>query len=443
MVERDWAVVGGGMLGATLALRLAAAGHRVTLFEGAPSLGGLASAWRLGDVVWDRHYHVTLLSDRHTRGLLRELGLEDEMRWTQTRSGLYGAGRLVSVSNTLDYARLDLLGWSDKARLAGTILWASRWRDGASLEERPVEDWLRRLSGSRVLERFWAPLLRSKLGDRYPEASAAFLWATIQRLYAARRSGLKVEMFGYVPGGYARVLERLQQRLEEMGVEVRLDTPVKEVRQVEGGATVVSNDGEPALFDRAVLTLTPRRCVAMLPDLEPGIRDQMAAVDYQGIVCAAVLLDRPLADYYLTYLVDGDLPFTAIVEMSALVDRDQLGGHGLVYLPCYAPVSDPIFRRSDDELRRSFLDGLARVHPEFEPSRVRAFRVSRVAEVFPFPVLGYTRKLPTGTLGPDVHWVSSAQIQNGTLNVDETVALAERAAAALIGSDGRESRVPA
>ena len=28
-------------------------------------------------------------------------------------------------------------------------------------------------------------------------------WATIQRIYAARNSGLKKEMFGYVRGGYA------------------------------------------------------------------------------------------------------------------------------------------------------------------------------------------------------------------------------------------------
>ncbi|MGA7227496.1 MAG: FAD-dependent oxidoreductase, partial [Acidimicrobiia bacterium] len=62
------AIVGGGVLGSTIALRLAQSGEQVTLFEAAPELGGLASAWSLGDIVWDRHYHVTLLSDSHTRG---------------------------------------------------------------------------------------------------------------------------------------------------------------------------------------------------------------------------------------------------------------------------------------------------------------------------------------------------------------------------------------
>ena len=66
----------------TLAHRLTQHGQDVTLFERAKHLGGLASAWCLGDVVWDRHYHVTLLSDSHTRSLLAELGLEHERQHT-------------------------------------------------------------------------------------------------------------------------------------------------------------------------------------------------------------------------------------------------------------------------------------------------------------------------------------------------------------------------
>ncbi|MEM9905330.1 MAG: FAD-dependent oxidoreductase, partial [Cyanobacteria bacterium P01_D01_bin.44] len=47
--KERWAIVGGGMLGMTLAHRLAQAGKQVTLFEAAPELGGLASAWQLGE----------------------------------------------------------------------------------------------------------------------------------------------------------------------------------------------------------------------------------------------------------------------------------------------------------------------------------------------------------------------------------------------------------
>ena len=66
-------------MGLTLAHRLAQQGKRVTVIEAADQIGGLASAWRIGDVVWDRHYHVILQSDTRLRALLDELGLEKEI----------------------------------------------------------------------------------------------------------------------------------------------------------------------------------------------------------------------------------------------------------------------------------------------------------------------------------------------------------------------------
>lgn len=431
MTDRRWAIVGGGLLGSTLALRLAAAGQRVTLFEADESLGGLAAAWQIGDLVWDRHYHVTLLSDASTRGLLTELGLEQEIDWVRSRAGLFDGRSLVSLSNAIDYLRLPVLGLVDKARLASTILWASRLRDGLPLEEERVEDWLRRWSGGRVLERLWAPLLRSKLGSRYTEAPDG--------RPEERRSGLEEERFGYVPCGYARILDRLEERLEALGVAVRCATPVREVRTEAAGIVVELREGERAVFERGVVTLTPKRTAALVPRLDEQVRSRMRAIGYQGIVCASVLLDEPLAPYYLTYLLDASLPFTAVVEMSALVAPTQLGGRGLVYLPCYANARDEIFQQSDEAIRETFLAGLKRVHPGVQPDRIQAFRVSRVPEVFPFPVLGYTRQLPGRDLGPGLHWVSSAQIVNGTLNVDETVELAEGAATALLASDGWSS----
>ncbi|MBA3443220.1 MAG: FAD-dependent oxidoreductase, partial [Pyrinomonadaceae bacterium] len=205
--SQRWAVIGGGLLGMTLAHRLAKRGERVTLFEGADHLGGLASAWKLGDVVWDRHYHVTLLSDTALRSLLAEMGLEKEIEWVETRTGFYTGGNLYSMSNTLEFLRFPPLGPVGKLRLGATIFYASKVRDWQRLEKITVADWLRRWSGRSTFETIWLPLLRAKLGENYTKASAAFIWATIARMYAARRTGLKKEMFGYVPGGYARILE--------------------------------------------------------------------------------------------------------------------------------------------------------------------------------------------------------------------------------------------
>ena len=103
------------------------------------------------------------------------------------------------------------------------------------------------MSGRRAFELFWRPLLRSKLGDDFRDASAAFIWAVIQRLYAARRSGLKRERFGYVPGGYARVLERLGERLTAAGVDIRLARKVESIA-CDPSPVVRDGDGSEAFI---------------------------------------------------------------------------------------------------------------------------------------------------------------------------------------------------
>jgi len=433
MSGRSWGVVGGGLLGVTLALRLAEAGERVTLYERAPELGGLASAWTLGDVVWDRHYHVTLLSDGRLRNLLSELGLESEVHWVVTRTGCYTDGRLYSVSNAVEFVRFPPLRLLDRFRLGATVLYASRVRDWERLEEIGVEEWLGRLSGSRALTKFWRPLLRSKLGDNYREASAAFIWAVIQRLYAARRSGLKREMFGYVPGGYARVLARLASRLSEAGVQVRLGLPVEQVGS-EGGP-YVRHTGGADRYDEVVVTVAAPLVARLVEGLSAAEREALTGVRYQGIVCASLLLTRPLSPFYVTNITDEGFPFTGVIEMTALVDPAEFGGRHLVYLPCYVPSDDPLLDTPDDALRARLLPGLKRMHPDLTDEQVLAFQVSRERYVLPVPTLGYSRGLPPQDTGlPGLHIINSAHIVNGTLNVNETVQLAEGAAARLLGN---------
>jgi protoporphyrinogen oxidase len=424
---QNWCVVGGGLLGLTIAHRLADAGQRVTVVEAAPELGGLASAWQLGDIVWDRHYHVTLLSDLRLRALLGELDLEQEMRWTITRTGFYADGRLHRLNNAIDYLRFPPLALIDKVRLAATIFYGSRIKDGRALESIPIETWLTRLSGKRTFEQIWRPLLRAKLGENYRRTSAAFIWAVIRRLYAARQSGLKTEMFGYVPGGYSRILERFAERLKARDVAIQLGCPVHRIERTAGGISVHSARGE-ARFDQAVVTLAAPIASRICPALSQDEHDRLNSIVYQGIVCASVVLKRPLGGFYLTYITDETIPFTAVIEMTALVDPAAFGGRNLVYLPKYVASDDPFFAVPDDEVEQRFLVGLRRMYPDLERDDVLCFRVSRVRQVLAISTLNYSERLaPMITTVPGLAIVNSAHIVNGTLNVNETVSLAEAA----------------
>jgi protoporphyrinogen oxidase len=431
-----WAIVGGGMLGMTLALRLTQQGKQVTLLEAAPHLGGLASAWRLGDVIWDRHYHVTLASDANLRAVLGELDLDDEIQWVTTRSGYYVDGQLYSISDALELLRFPALGLLGKLRFGATIFYASRIRNWQRLEQIPVADWLRRWAGRQAVERMWLPLLRSKLGETYRDTSAAFIWATIQRLYAARRSGLKTEMFGYVPGGYARILERFGALLKQSGVDVRTGVGVASLSGADGAVEVQLREGGLESYDHVVVTTAAPLAGRICSGLTEAEAARLNGIRYLGIVCASALLEQPLSGYYVTNLLDEGLPFTGVIEMSALVERSQFGGKALVYLPRYVESNDPFFDVPDDEVRRLFLEGLRRVYPSVAEADVAAFRISRVRNVMPLPTLGYSQRVPEmDSSVPGLHLIGSAQIANGTLNVNETVGLAERAARHFAGFD--------
>lgn len=478
-MTQNIAIVGSGFLGMTLALRLAERGDNVTIFESAGEIGGLASAWKISNVIWDKHYHVTLMSDTNTRKIVEELGLGDEFRWVETKTGFYTDGHLFSMSDTMEFLAFPPLDLISKLRLGATIFYASHVNNWKRLEKITVEKWLTRLSGHKTFEKIWRPLLKAKLGDAYKETSAAFIWATIQRMYAARNSGLKKEMFGYVRGGYARVLGRFSEVLVEKGVEIRLNATIENVEKLANGkfrvataakrrrndaklrilpqktkyaafqaATTVapgfsgaflaepdlksnkvvpfSKNGFADTFDKVILTCPSNTAAKIAPQLTREETLDLNSIRYQGIVCASLLLKNSLSKFYVTNITD-DAPFTAVIEMSAMVDKREFDSNALVYLPKYVAPDDELFEKTDGEIEQMFLNGLEKMYPQFRREDVVEFKISRVRQVFPLPVVNYSRDLAAmKTSVEGLYVVNSSHIVNGTLNVNETIALAEK-----------------
>jgi protoporphyrinogen oxidase len=154
---------------------------------------------------------------------------------------------------------------------------------------------------------------------------------------------------------------------------------------------------------------------------------------YQGIVCASLLLRKPLAGYYITNITDSWVPLTGVIEMTALVDPANFGGNTLVYLPRYLTQSDDFWHKSDAEILEIFIAALQRMYPSLARGDIVASQVARVREMLAVSTLHYTERSrpPLRTSLPNLYLVNSAQIANGTLNVNETVALANASAAEL------------
>jgi protoporphyrinogen oxidase len=425
-MEKNWGIVGGGIMGMTLAHRLSQQGQKVTLFEAAPKLGGLVSSWKIGDTEWDKFYHVILLSDFRTRNILKEIGLEDKIQWIETRTGFYMDGKLHSMSNTIEFLKFPALGLVDKFRLGLTILIASRIKNWKELEKIPVTKWLKRWSGNKTFDKIWLPLLRAKLGDSYERTSAVFIWATIQRLYGARRSGLKKEMFGYVPGGYKRIVETYEQKLISQGVKIKVNQAATAIRTSGGKPEVCFADNTCEKFDEIIVTLPSGIAAKLCTELKENEIKKLNNIEYLGVICVTVLLDRSVSPFYVTNITDSWVPFTGIIEMSALVDRQNFSGNSLVYLPRYVSPEDPMFGQSDTEIKTYFIENFKRMYPWVKDSNIKFAGVARAKHVITVAKLNYSEMLPgVKTSMTGVSIINTSHIKDGTLNVNETVRVAE------------------
>jgi protoporphyrinogen oxidase len=95
-------IVGGGILGTVLGLRLQQAGAQVTVLERAPSLGGLAGSMDFGGHTVDRFYHVVVPSDEHMIALAEEVGLGDQLRFRPVGAGFLIDGNLHDLNGVGD-----------------------------------------------------------------------------------------------------------------------------------------------------------------------------------------------------------------------------------------------------------------------------------------------------------------------------------------------------
>ena len=427
--NKRWGIIGSGIMGMTLALRLSQKGYKVTLLESAETAGGLASGQKLDGIVWDRFYHVILMSDLHTRKIIKETGLEKDLRWSETKTGFYSKGKLYSMSNLYEFLRFPVINLIGKFRLGLTILDASRKKDWKRLEKSLVSDWLVRRSGKRVFEKIWLPLLKSKLGDdvNINITSAAFIWATIQRMYAARKSGLKKEMFGYVTGGYNSIISRFKDQLTEMGVEFRYNARVTSVSKSEDGSLKVKlQDGHIESFDKVISTIPSNLSVQIAEGLKDWEKQLHLNIRYLGVICPVVVLKKAISPYYITNILDEGYPFTGIIEMTALIDKKEVNGNNLVYLPKYVNPDDPMFEESDEYIKEIFIGALLKMYPHLSESDIAYWDVSKARNVFALPTINYSRSLPdVKTTLENYFIVNSAQIVNGTLNVNETIQVAE------------------
>ncbi len=406
------AIIGGGYAGLSAALRLTGQGHQVSLYERGSRPGGLVGSFSVGGTPLERFYHHFFTSDRYLIDLATEMGLGDKITWFLPKTASYYQGKIYSFKTARDLLQFSPLPLVERLRM-GLLVLDSAWRPSwESLDELTAKDWIISRVGPTAYRVLWEPLLVSKFGSQAETVSAAWLWSKF-KLRGSSRNQRGQETLGYFqPGGFAQLTEAVTNKIEGQGGRFVLDSEVEVITPLKDGAwSVAVKAKKPERYDDVIFTAAPPILSSLLPTANPKYRLQLENVGYQANICAVMVMSEPLSDVYWLNVLDKTFPFVAVIEHTNLLPNEDYGGKTVVYLSRYLSPTEPLWQATDEVVRRTYLDALKKIFPDFDEQVIEQFIVSRARYTQPITPVHYRQtKLTPITPYPGLYLASMSQV---------------------------------
>lgn len=363
-------IVGAGISGLSAAQMLARQGHAVCVYEAAPEVGGLASAFEFDGVPVEKFYHFLCAGDEGYVSLCRDLGIQDRLHWTSARTGFFYNGREYPFSSPLDLLRFSPIPLGQRLRF-GLFALETRWREQwRQLDEIPAAPWLIDRIGQEAYDVIWRPLLAMKFWEEHTAISAAWVWHRLHRV--ARSKG----RMGYLEGGSALLFKALMDDIEKHGGKIHTGCPIAAIEESHGGVSALKTaDGQKEVFDRVISTVPLTLLADLLPESRQAYAEKLRRVRYVGVVCAVMKLARPLTRNFWLNINDARIPSNGIIEFTNL--NRGLCKESIVYVPYYVYKDSELYQSSDKEVVEKSRAILQCVAPSLKTSDVLAHSVFR------------------------------------------------------------------
>jgi protoporphyrinogen oxidase len=427
------AVVGAGPAGLVAAYDLQRAGYRVTVFEAAPEVGGLAAGFKAPHWDWtlEKFYHHWFASDRHMLDFINELGWSDLVRFERPYTVVYYGDRFYPLDSYLEALKFSLRNFPlwDVARfgLVGLYLRLTpRWQP---LEQVTADQWMRKWVGAKVYGTLWKPLLVGKFGEEnLSVVNMAWLWARLKT---------RTTRLGTFVGGFQAFLDKTADVVRGQGADIRLNSPVLQIRRAlneqGAGLEVQTQDGSET-YDAVISTSSPALMARLAPDLPQSYAQSLRTLKSMGAVVLVLTLKQQLTRYYWHNLPkEAGFPFLAMVEHTNFMGPEHYGGDHIVYCGDYLKPDHEYFALSKEQLLERFLPALQRFNPDFSSSWVKETWLWKTNYAQPVPPVNHSKNIPPlRTPLPGLYFASMSQVYPWDRGTNFAVEIGRRVAGMVV-----------
>jgi len=419
------AIIGAGVGGLSAAHDLQKAGHKVTIFEGADHVGGLASGFKEPDWDWsvEQFYHHWFQTDSDMLGLIRELGWQDKVIFPHPKTVMYYNGGFYPLDSI--WAALTFPGFTFPEMVRFGLItvylrYVAHWQP---LEKYTADDWMKRAYGEKLYGQQFEPLLIGKFGPHYKDVNMAWFWARLK----ARTTRL-----GTFQGGFQAFCDALAENLRQRGVEIRLSTSIERIIPMPAGGMKLALPDGMQQFERCLVTAGPNLLARLAPSLPLEYLRGLIELKSMGAVVLVLALTHQLSEegyYWYNIPKSAGYPFLALVEHTNFLKPEYFGGDHIVYCGDYLDPDHEYFKLSKEELLMRFLPILPRFNRKFTPAWVRKSWLFRTNYAQPVPLVNHSQNIPAiRTPIPGLYFASMSQVYPWDRGTNFAVQIGRKAA---------------
>lgn len=382
-------VIGAGPMGLAAAHRAASLGHEVDLVEADSVPGGMAAHFDFDGLSIERFYHFVCKSDAPTFTLMKELGIDDKMRWVRTSMGYYMKGKVHRWGDPIALLTFPHLSLTAKIRTGLQMFLTTKRKDFASIEALTARQWLEGGSGKEVYDKMWKRLMELKFYELSDDISASWIATRVKRIGNSRSSIFQEEL-GYIEGGSQTLVDALVSTFVAKGGRLHLSSPAERVDTENGKVTGVMAGGCFFPADAVISTVPTPLISKLVPDMPTDWSDKYDEIRNIGVVCLLFRLRKSVTKNFWINIVDPDIEIPGLIEFSNLRPVED----SVVYVPYYMPTTQPKWQWTDKQFIDEAFGYIRRINPAIRQDDMIGATVGRLRYAQPVCEPNFREKLP-------------------------------------------------